>query len=274
MGLGPEAPAGAGRARNLLGHFPMALTRDQNLRYARQVLLPEVGGAGQEKLLAARVLVVGAGGLGSPVLLYLAAAGIGHITIADDDTVAISNLQRQVLYDTGTVGLPKASSAEARLDALNPEVRITALRTRVTAENVAELIADADVVVDCLDSFSSRFTLSDACVAAGKPLVSAAIQGFSGQLAVFDPAHGGPCYRCFNPAPPPRGDARACEETGILGAVAGLVGTAQALAVLKLILDLGDDAEGYLTIFDGLAGTIRRVRLAADPACPICGGKK
>lgn len=252
----------------------MALTRDQNLRYARQVLLPEVGGSGQEKLLAARVLVVGAGGLGSPVLLYLAAAGVGHITIADDDTVAISNLQRQILYDTSAVGLPKTSCAEARLDALNPEAKVSALRTRVTAENVASLVAEADIVVDCLDNFGSRFTLSDACVRTGKPLVSAAIQGFSGQLAVFDPAHGGPCYRCFNPAPPPRGgDARACEETGILGAVAGMVGTAQALAVLKLILGLGDDAEGYLTLFDGLAGTTRRVRLAADPACPVCGGK-
>jgi adenylyltransferase/sulfurtransferase len=252
----------------------MALTRDQNLRYARQVLLPEVGGAGQEKLLAARVLVVGAGGLGSPVLLYLAAAGVGHIIIADDDTVAISNLQRQVLYDTGAVGLPKATSAEARLDALNPEVKVSALKVRITAENVDERVADADIVVDCLDSFGSRFTLSDACVRADKPLVSAAIQGFSGQLAVFDPAHGGPCYRCFNPAPPPRGgDARACEETGILGAVAGMVGTAQALAVLKLILGLGDDAKGFLTLFDGLAGTTRRVRLAPDPACPACGGK-
>jgi adenylyltransferase/sulfurtransferase len=252
----------------------MPLTRDQNLRYSRQVLLPEVGGAGQEKLLSARVLVVGAGGLGSPVLLYLAAAGVGRITIADDDTVAISNLQRQVLYDTGAVGLPKASCAEARLDALNPEVRVAALKVRVTGENVDELVADADVVVDCLDSFGSRFTLSDACVRAGKPLVSAAIQGFSGQLAVFDPAHGGPCYRCFNPAPPPRGgNDRACEETGILGAVAGLVGTAQALAVLKLILGLGGDAKGYITLFDGLAGTTRRVRLAPDPECPACGRK-
>jgi molybdopterin-synthase adenylyltransferase len=252
----------------------MTLTRDQNLRYARQVLLPEVGGAGQEKLLATRALVVGAGGLGSPVLLYLVAAGVGQITIADDDTVAISNLQRQILYDTGTVGLPKASSAEARLDALNPEVKITALQARVTSENVAALVAEADVVVDCLDNFGSRFTLSDACVAAGKPMISAAIQGFAGQLAVFDPAHGGPCYRCFNPAPPPRSaHARPCEETGILGVVAGLVGTAQALAVVKFILGLGDDADGFVTLFDGLAGTTRRVRLARDPACPCCGAK-
>ncbi len=250
----------------------MPLTRDQNLRYARQILLPEVGGAGQEKLLAAHVLVVGAGGLGSPVLLYLAAAGVGRISVVDDDTVALSNLQRQVLYDTAQVGLSKVGMAEARLDALNPEVRVEAVAARLTAANAAELVAAADVAVDCLDSFSSRFVLSDACVAARTPLVSAAIQGFSGLLAVFDPASGGPCYRCFNPAPPPRGgDARACEETGILGAVAGWVGTAQALAVLRLLLGLGDDRQGWLTTFDGLTGATRRSRLPRDPACPACG---
>ncbi|SBW08365.1 Molybdopterin biosynthesis protein [uncultured Alphaproteobacteria bacterium] len=250
----------------------MALTRDQNLRYARQILLPEVGGAGQEKLLAAHVLVVGAGGLGSPVLLYLAAAGVGRITVADDDTVAVSNLQRQVLYDTVQVGLGKASCAAARIDALNPEVRVEVRTDRMTAANAAELLAGVDVAVDCLDSFGSRLTLSDACVAAGTPLVSAAIQGFSGLLAVFDPASGGPCYRCLNPAPPPRSaDVRACEVSGVLGAVAGWVGTAQALAVERLILGVGDDRAGWLTTFDGLTGSARRVRLPRDPACPACG---
>lgn len=250
----------------------MALTPGQNMRYARQVLLPEVSGAGQERLLAARVLVVGAGGLGAPVLFYLAAAGVGHIVIADDDTVALSNLQRQVLYETADVGRSKAACAAARLTALNPDVTAEALPLRVSAANAAELVAACDVAVDCCDNFGSRFALGDACLAAGSPLVSAAVQGFSGQLAVFDPAHGGPCFRCFNPAPPPR-DGRACEEIGILGAVAGMLGAAQALAVLKLILGLGDDAKGFLQIFDGLAGTARRVRLPRDPACPACGGR-
>ena len=248
----------------------MPLTRDQNLRYARQILLPEVGGAGQEKLLAAHALVVGAGGLGSPVLLYLAASGVGRITVVDDDTVAISNLQRQVLYDTVQVGLGKASCAAARIDALNPEVAVEVRTDRMTAANAAELVAKADVVLDCVDTFGSRLTLSDACVAAKKPLVSAAVQGFSGLLAVFDPASGGPCYRCLNPAPPTR-DIRACEVAGILGAVAGWVGTAQALAAQRLILGLGDDRLGWLTTFDGLTGAARRVRLPRDPACPACG---
>lgn len=256
------------------GNRTMPLNRDQNLRYARQILLPEVGGAGQEKLLAAHAVVVGAGGLGSPVLLYLAAAGVGRITVVDDDTVALSNLQRQVLYDTVQVGLGKASMAAARIDALNPEVRVTVRAERMTAANAAELLAGADVALDCLDSFGSRFTLSDACAAQGTPLVSAAIQGFTGLLAVFDPASGGPCYRCLTPAPPPRGgNARACEDTGILGAVAGWVGTAQALAAQRLILGLGDDRLGWLTTFDGLTGTARRARLPRDPACPVCGNR-
>jgi len=248
----------------------MALTSAQNMRYARQILLPEVSGAGQEKLLAARVLVIGAGGLGAPVLLYLAAAGVGRLSIADDDTVSLSNLQRQVLYGTEDVDTPKVARAAARLGAINPDVTVAALPLRVSAANAADLVAAHDVVVDCCDNFGSRFALGDACLAAGKPLVSAAVQGFSGHLAVFDPAHGGPCFRCFNPAPPPR-DGRACEEIGILGAVAGMVGAAQALAVLKLILGLGDDAAGFVQIFDGLSGTMRRVRLARDPACPACG---
>jgi adenylyltransferase/sulfurtransferase len=250
----------------------MALSSEQNVRYARQVLLPEVGGAGQVRLLAAKVLVVGAGGLGSPVLLYLAAAGVGNLAIADDDAVALSNLQRQVLYQTADVGKPKAARAAERLTALNPDVKIEAHPVRVTAENVAGLVAGHDLVVDCCDNFGSRFLINDACAAAAVPLVFGAVQGFQGQVAVFDPARGGPCLRCFNPAPPPRGaGSRACEETGILGAVAGMVGAAQALAAIKVLLGLSDDAAGSVQLFDGLAGTGRRVRLRRDPACPICG---
>ncbi len=248
----------------------MALSSEQNVRYARQILLPEVGGAGQARLLAAKVLVIGAGGLGSPLLLYLAAAGVGTITVVDDDAVALSNLQRQILYATTDVGAPKAVCAAVRLASLNPDPQVTPLVARVTAENAAGLVAAHDVVADCCDNFGSRFLINDACAAVDKPLVFAAVQGFAGQVAVFDPARGGPCLRCFNPAPRGAGP-RGGEEIGILGAMAGMAGAAQALAVVKTILDLGDDRTGSVQILDGLAGTTRRVRLTRDPACPVCG---
>jgi adenylyltransferase/sulfurtransferase len=246
----------------------MSLTPDQNTRYARQVLLPEVGGTGQAKLLDTKILVVGAGGLGSPLLLYLAAAGIGHITIADDDTVALSNLQRQVLYDTPSVGQPKADKAGRRLTALNPDCNVTVIEDRITASNVHTHIQDMDLVIDCCDNFNARFTLSDACVRHKIPFVSAAVQGFDGMVAVLDPAQGGPCYRCFNPAPPPR--ESGCDDIGILGAMAGVIGSWQALTVIKLILGLETDIVGTLRIFDGLKGHMRTVRIPHDPDCNVC----
>jgi len=249
----------------------MALSPNQNTRYARQILLPEVGGSGQAKLLSTRVLVVGAGGLGAPLLQYLAAAGLGCLTIADHDTVAVSNLQRQVIYDTESVGASKATCAANRLNALNPDVEITALQEQVSSRNVDDLIQNHDIVIDCCDNFNSRFTLSDACVRHRRPLVSAAVQNFEGMVAVFDPAHGGPCYRCFNPEPPPRYPERLCEEIGILGAMAGVIGTWQALTVIKLILGLGDQTVGSMQIFNGLKSTSRTVRIPRDPNCKTCG---
>lgn len=249
----------------------MALTPNQNTRYARQILLPEVGGSGQAKLLSTRVLVIGAGGLGAPLLQYLAAAGIGHLTIADNDTVAVSNLQRQVIYDTVSVGKSKAVCAAERLSALNPDIEITALPEQVNSINVDALLQNHDIIVDCCDNFNSRFTVSDACVRHKRPLVSAAVQNFEGIVAIFDPAQDGPCYRCFNPEPPPRYPERHCEEIGILGAMAGVIGTWQALTVIKYVLGLGGNPVGSMQIFNGLKSTSRTVRIPRDPSCKTCG---
>jgi len=245
----------------------MALTPEQNLRYARQILLPGIGGSGQEKLLNTNVLVIGAGGLGSPLLQYLIAGGVGAVTIADDDTVALSNLQRQVLYTSDEIGQPKAQKAAERLNAINPECQITALQQRITSTNVDTLVPSHDIIVDCCDSFGSRFTISDACVRHGKPMISAAVQGFDGMVAVFDPANGGPCYRCFNPSQPPRdASARTCEEVGVLGAMAGVVGAWQSLTVIKYILGLGT-LNGSLNIFNGMTGQNRVTHIPCDPEC-------
>jgi molybdopterin/thiamine biosynthesis adenylyltransferase len=244
------------------------LSEAEIARYSRNILLAEVGGAGQAKLKAARVLVVGAGGLGSPLLLYLAAAGVGTLGIVDDDLVDLSNLQRQVAHTTARIGIGKVASAAEAVRAINPEVAVEAHETRLSAENVDALVAAYDIVCDGSDNFPTRFLLNDACVAAGRTLVSAAVLRFDGQLTTFKP--GGPCYRCLFPAPPPDGLVPTCGEAGILGAVTGVMGTLQASEVLKELLGIGEGLSGRLLIWDALAMRFRIVLLARDPQCP-CG---
>lgn len=247
----------------------MDFTEDQIRRYARHIILPEVGGIGQERLLKARVLVVGAGGLGSPLVLYLAAAGVGTIGVIDDDTVDLSNLQRQVLHTTGRIGLPKVESARQAVAEINPDTRLVALRTRLDADNAMAVMADYDIVADGSDNFPTRFLVNDAARLSGKTLVSAAVLRFDGQIATFKP--GGPCYRCLYGAPPPEGEVPSCAQAGILGAMAGVMGSLQATEVLKEILGIGDSLAGKLLIVDALSSTFRKVRLPPDPGCPLCG---
>lgn len=246
-------------------------------RYARHILLKEVGAAGQAKMLAARVLVVGAGGLGSPVLLYLAAAGVGTIGVVDFDVVALSNLQRQIVHTTDRVGEPKVASVRRTLAGINPDVNLIAHQERVTALNILRLAADYDLVADGSDNFATRFLVNDACYLAKKPLVSAAILRFDAQLSTFkafavgaDGEHG-PCYRCiFREAPPP-GQIPSCAEAGVLGAFCGAIGSLQATEVLKEILGIGDSMSGWLLICDALGASFRKVRVRRDPDCPLCG---
>jgi adenylyltransferase/sulfurtransferase len=247
----------------------MAGRRDLR-RYSRHLLIPEVGLEGQERLTRARVLVIGAGGLGSPVLAYLAAAGVGRIVVVDDDTVDVTNLQRQILYDTADVGASKAHRAAERLRALNPQIAIDALATRFNAGNARELVRLVDVVVDGSDTFSTRYLVNDACVLEGKPDVHGAIFRFDGQLSVFG-APGGPCYRCLYPEPPPEHLVPTCSEGGVLGVLAGMVGTFQANEAIKLILGIGTPLVGRLLLIDALDARVRDVRIARDPACPLCG---
>jgi adenylyltransferase/sulfurtransferase len=253
----------------------MDFSEDQIHRYARHIILHEVGGVGQEKLLNARVLVVGAGGLGSPLLMYLAAAGIGTLGIVDDDHVSLSNLQRQIAHTTERVGDAKTASAAETLGALNPDVRVVAHNMRVGPDNVAALIADYDVVADGSDNFPTRFLLNDACHLGGKTLVSAAVLRFDGQLSTFKSYLGGvhPCYRCIYPAPPPEGLISSCAEGGVLGALAGTMGTLQATEVIKEILGIGESLSGTLMIYEGLAAAFRKVRVKPDPACVLCGAQ-
>lgn len=239
-------------------------------RYSRHLLIPEVGLAGQEKLSAARVLVVGAGGLGSPVLAYLAAAGVGRIGIVDDDAVDVTNLQRQILYATADVGRAKAATAAERLHALNPQVAFDVLPVRLSAANAREIVRLYDLVVDGTDSFSSRYLINDACVLEGKPDVYGSIFRFDGQVAVFG-LPGGPCYRCLYPEPPPPELVPNCAEGGVLGVLAGIVGTWQAVEALKLVLGIGTPLTGRLMLIDALDARVREIRIARDPACPLCG---
>ena len=251
----------------------MDLTDDQFARYARHLILDEVGDDGQEKLLAARVLVVGAGGLGSPMLQYLAAAGIGTLGIVDDDHVEISNLQRQVIHDTAQIGAAKVESARQSIARINPDVKVEIWRERLGAGNALDIIGRYDVVADGTDNFATRFLINDACYLARRILVSAALLRFDGQLSVFK-AHLGaphPCYRCLFPEPPPADLIPRCEEAGILGAVAGVVGTLQAAEVLKEVLGLGDSLSGSLLVYDALSTNFRKIKLRRDDACPLCG---
>ena len=239
-------------------------------RYSRHLLIPEVGLAGQEKLGAARVLVVGAGGLGSPVLAYLAAAGIGRLGIVDDDEVDVTNLQRQILYSTGDVGKPKAATAAERLHALNPQVALDVLPVRLNATNAREIVRLYDVVVDGTDTFGARYLINDACVLEGKPDVYGSIFRFDGQVSVFG-APDGPCYRCLYPEPPPPELVPNCAEGGVLGVLAGMIGTWQASEALKLVLGIGTPLIGRLLLVDALDARVRDVRIKRDPACPLCG---
>jgi molybdopterin/thiamine biosynthesis adenylyltransferase len=241
-------------------------------RYARQLILPEVGPAGQEKLRRSRVLVIGAGGLGSPALYYLAAAGVGTLGIADADVVALVNLHRQILYATPDVGRAKVDVAAERLANLNPEVKVVPHRLRVDASNVDALIADYDVVIDAPDNFATRYLVNDACWHARTPLVEAAVLGFSGMLMVIV-APASPCYRCLYPNPPADGTVPSSAEAGIMGMLPGVMGSLEALEAVKLLLGIGPPAGGRVLFFDGLDRDFEEMRLERNPACPLCGGK-
>jgi molybdopterin-synthase adenylyltransferase len=250
----------------------MPLSDDELDRYARHLVLREVGGVGQAKIRAARVLIVGAGGLGSPAALYLAAGGIGTLGLADDDAVSLSNLQRQILFRTADIGRSKVEAGAEALNALNPGVQIVPHTLRLTAANAAALIADYDIVVDGSDNFATRFLLNDACFFARKPLVSAAVTEFEGQLATYKGYEPGcPCYRCLFAAPPPPGTVPNCSETGVLGAAAGVMGALQALEVLKEVAGLGTGLAGKVLTYKALAAEFRTARLPKDPACALCG---
>lgn len=248
-------------------------TETQLERYSRHIILREVGGVGQAKLLESKVLVIGAGGLGAPLLLYLAAAGVGTIGVADDDEVSLSNLQRQVIHRNEDIGRRKTESARDAIRHVNPDTRVIPHDQRVTAENVTELIAGYDIVADGSDNFATRFLVNDACYFSKKTLVSAAILRFDGQLSTFK-AHLGrahPCYRCiFREAPPP-GLVPSCAEGGVLGAIAGAIGSLQAVEVLKELLGVGISLSGTLIIYDALNTAFRKVRVKSDPGCPLCG---
>ena len=245
-------------------------TPDQLNRYSRHFLLPEVGEAGQAKLLDAKVLCIGAGGLGSPTAFYLAAAGVGTIGIVDMDVVDVSNLQRQILHTNDRVGMPKVESAQKTLNALNPDIKVIGYQERVTSENIMELIRDYDVIVDGCDNFPTRYLVNDACFIANKPNVHGSIFQFEGQATVFSP-HKGPCYRCLFPEPPPPGAAPSCQEAGVLGVLPGLVGCVQALETMKLILGAGKPLIGRMIYFDTLSMELRIHKLRKDPSCPLCG---
>ncbi len=245
----------------------MSFSDEEVERYARHLVLREIGGPGQQQLKAARVLIVGAGGLGAPAALYLVAAGVGQLTLVDPDTVDLSNLQRQVLYDTDDAGRLKVEAAGERLVALNPNVEVARIAERLTDANARQLIAGHDLVLDGTDDFATRFAVNAACVAEGVTLVSGAIGRWTGQVGVFA---GRPCYRCLVPDIPP--DAETCAAVGVVGALAGVVGSMMALEAVKLIAQAGAPLTGRLMIYDALAAEARTVRIGADPECPVCGG--
>jgi sulfur-carrier protein adenylyltransferase/sulfurtransferase len=248
---------------------PKTLSAEQRERYSRHLLIPEIGADGQQKLLDARVLLLGAGGLGSPTALYLAAAGVGTLGIVDDDEVDLSNLQRQVIHSTQRVGIPKVDSAEESIHALNPDVNVVKYPVRLDASNIMEIVSDYDVIVDGVDNFPTRYLLNDATVRLKIPVVSASILGFDGQLSVFKP-YEGPCYRCLFREPPPAELAPSCGANGVLGVLPGTMGLLQATEVVKLIVGIGDPAIGRLLLYDALAATLSEVKVHRDPDCPIC----
>jgi len=271
--------AGGFRAWKQAGHAfdrPRTLTAEQVKRYSRHIMLPEVGEVGQGKLLDAKVLCLGAGGLGSPSSLYLAAAGVGTLGMVDDDVVDESNLQRQILHNMERLGMPKVESARQTLQLLNPDVKVVAHQTRLNSENILEILAGYDLVVDGADNFPTRYLLNDAALKLGKPVVHASIFRFEGQLTTFLPGstpESGPCYRCLYPDPPPPGMAPSCQEAGVLGVLPGIIGTLQANEALKIILGAGQSLSGRLLVFDALATKFRTLKLRKDPECRVCSKK-
>jgi molybdopterin/thiamine biosynthesis adenylyltransferase/rhodanese-related sulfurtransferase len=248
---------------------PKVLSTEQKERYGRHLLLPEVGADGQAKLLDAKVLLLGAGGLGSPTALYLAAAGVGTLGIVDDDEVDLSNLQRQIIHTTRAIGTPKVDSAEAAIAALNPDVEVVKYPVRLDASNIMEIIDGYDVIVDGVDNFPTRYLLNDATVRLGIPVISASILGFDGQLSVFKP-HDGPCYRCLYPVPPPAELAPSCGANGVLGVLPGTMGLLQATEVVKLVTGIGEPLVGRLLLYEALSATFTELKVRRDPQCPIC----
>jgi molybdopterin/thiamine biosynthesis adenylyltransferase/rhodanese-related sulfurtransferase len=249
--------------------IPRSFTPEQRQRYSRHFLLPEIGEDGQRKLLDAKVLLLGAGGLGSPTALYLAAAGVGTIGIVDDDDVEVSNLQRQVIHTTDRVGVAKVDSAEEAMKAINPDVNVVKYQTRMDASNIMEIISGYDVIVDGVDNFPTRYLLNDATVRLQIPVVSASILGFDGQLAVFAP-YDGPCYRCLYPVPPPAELAPSCGANGVLGVLPGTMGLLQATEVIKLVVGIGEPLVGRLLLYEALGATFTELKVRRDPDCPIC----
>ncbi|KKN16473.1 hypothetical protein LCGC14_0975470 [marine sediment metagenome] len=247
----------------------MDFTNDQVERYSRHIILPEVGGEGQQKIMEGKVLVLGAGGLGSPVALYLAAAGVGTLGIVDNDEVDVTNLQRQILHFTEDVGRAKTDSATEKLKNLNPEIKINAHNMRVTSDNINDLIKDYDIIVDGTDNFPTRFLVNDACYFAKKKLVHGAILRFDGQVMTILPDEG-PCYRCIYREPPPEGLVPSCSQAGVIGTVAGIVGTIQANEVIKILIEKGTPLSGRLLVIDALEANFRKIKTKKDPRCPIC----
>ncbi|MCH7500691.1 MAG: molybdopterin-synthase adenylyltransferase MoeB [Nitrospinae bacterium] len=245
-------------------------TDEQIERYSRHIILPEVGGVGQRKILDARVLMIGAGGLGSPAAYYLAAAGIGHLGIVDFDKVDLSNLQRQIIHSTERIGMLKTESAKKTITALNPDVDVTLYNERINSQNIKELFEGYDYIVDGSDNFATRFLVNDACVLMGKTNIHGSIFRFEGQATVFEPQDG-PCYRCLYPEPPPPGLVPNCQEGGVLGVLAGIIGNIQAVETLKLVLGIGESLSGKLLIYDALNTEFKKLTLKRDANCPVCG---
>lgn len=245
------------------------LSVEQARRYARHIILPEVGSAGQRKLLGARVLMIGAGGLGSPAAMYLAAAGVGTIGVVDYDLVDLSNLHRQIIHGHHNIGQPKVDSVTERIADVNPDVKVVTFNEPISADNAMALVRDFDVVVNGSDNFPTRYLVNDAAYLANKPLVDGSLFRFEGQATVYMPGQG--CYRCLFPAPPPPGAVPSCAEAGVLGAMCGVVGTIQAVETLKLILNLGEPLVNRLMLFDSLTMEFREVKIRRDPSCPLCG---
>jgi sulfur-carrier protein adenylyltransferase/sulfurtransferase len=246
-------------------------TEDQVLRYARHIILPNIGGNGQRKLMEAKVLLIGAGGLGSPAAMYLAAAGVGTLGLVDFDRVDLSNLQRQLLHDTDDVGRPKVESARERLRSLNPNVEVVAHDVMLTSENAFEVLDPYDVIVDGSDNFPVRYLVNDATQMLGKPLVYGSIYQFEGQASVFLPGSETPCYRCLFPHPPPPGTVPSCAEAGVFGVLPGIIGSIQAVEAIKVVIGVGEPLVGKLLLFDALAMEFTTVKLKWDPDCPVCG---